>query len=114
MTSGLTPRMAECLAAIRRLTKDGVSPSISELQAELGDAARGSLHATLCELKDRGAIDWTPKARRSLVIIERPSREALAKLDEETLMAVAHDIMDIVHRKRVARLTGKQPQESAA
>lgn len=105
MTSGLTPRMAQCVAAIRKLSADGVAPSITELQAELRVTNRGQVHALLCDLKDRGAIDWTPKARRSLRIIERPSIADLAKLDDGLLRDVRRDIDDLLYRRSVARLT---------
>lgn len=99
MTPGLTPRMAQCLQAIRRLSERGYAPSISELQVELGDGARGALHAMLCDLRDRGAIDWTPKARRSLRIIERPSVADLERLSDSDLRAVMNDAIDILNRR---------------
>lgn len=102
MTPALTPRMAECLAAIRRLSVDGVAPSISELQTALG-MGRAQVHDTLSELKDRGAITWTPRARRSLRIIERPSRADLALLSDGDLRAVMNDAIDLLNRRDDAR-----------
>lgn len=97
MTSGLTPRMAECLQAIRDLTKDGVSPTISELQVKLHEPNRSSLHRVLCQLQERGFIDWIRRKSRSIRIINaRPSRADLTRLSDDDLRALMDDIEAIV------------------
>ena len=55
-----TPQMAETLAAIRKLTVDGVPPSVEKLALACGRRSRGSFHAHLKLMRERGLIVWTP------------------------------------------------------
>lgn len=52
--------MAETLAAIRKLTVDGVPPSVEKLALACGRRSRGSFHAHLKLMRERGLIVWTP------------------------------------------------------
>jgi len=99
MTSGLTPRMAQCLQAIRDLTKDGVSPTVREIMEHTGVASPRNVHDTLVLLKERGVIDWMRRRSRSIRIVERPSRAELARLSSEDLRAVGQDALAILRQR---------------
>lgn len=68
--SGLTHAQAACLAAIRRLTLEGVSPSLEELRQALRFSSKGQVHRVLTELLERGRVTWIQGRARSIVIIE--------------------------------------------
>lgn len=68
--NGLTRAQADCLAAIRRLTVDGVPPGYDELATALGLSSKGDVARLLNQLRDRGAVTWLPHRARSLVILE--------------------------------------------
>lgn len=70
-TIPMTPGMAECLDAIRRLTKNDVPPSYDELCAELR-VSRNPLHAMLTRMKERGLVTWEPAQARTLRIVCKP------------------------------------------
>jgi SOS-response transcriptional repressor LexA len=85
-----TRRQNQALEAIRKLTIEGVPPSIAELAGELGYAHRAAVHGLLCELRDRGLITWVPKAARSIRIVEPAlRREDLERYDDEALRRIA-------------------------
>ncbi len=58
MRTALTPAMRDCLKAIERLTEEEVPPSYDVLVERLGYASKGSLHALLTRMKERGYVDW--------------------------------------------------------
>ena len=67
---GLTPRQAECLAVIERLTDAaGVPPSYAELAAELGLRNRSNAFQLVQKLIERGHLSALGRRGRSLVVI---------------------------------------------
>jgi SOS-response transcriptional repressor LexA len=91
---GLTKRQAECLQAIADLTRDGVAPSISELQARLGLASKSQVHECLKALRDRAAIDWLPGTARSIYIVEPGAKrraDALTAMSDQELFRLIAD-----------------------
>jgi SOS-response transcriptional repressor LexA len=103
MKYGLTPRAAECLDAIRRLTVDGVPPNHRQLQVELDLHSMSSITRLLNELRERGHITWRPGVARSLVITgpdaDAYTLAALNRLDEESLrMLLAHATGILAHK----------------
>jgi SOS-response transcriptional repressor LexA len=77
MMPPVTRRQADLIAAIRRLTIDGVPPSIGELCGALGLKGRGNVHNLLTSLRRRGLVEWQPFKARSIRLIE----DAWAHLD---------------------------------
>jgi SOS-response transcriptional repressor LexA len=68
MTRTLTPRQAELVAAVGRLTrKRGFSPSLEELGAELG-VHRSRIAALARAAEARGALIREPRVPRSMRI----------------------------------------------
>lgn len=70
MSTGLTPRMAQCLAVIRDLTVDGVPPSYTQIQIALGLASKSGVHSLLSQLRERGKLDWDHARPRSIRLVE--------------------------------------------
>lgn len=68
--NGLTQRQADCLAAIGRLTVDGVPPSFNELADDLGLKSKSGIHRLLSGLQARGRLTWRPHAARSIYLLE--------------------------------------------
>lgn len=98
MTAGLTPRMAECLAAIRKLTVDGVPPTYAQIGEAIGLRSKSGVNRLLDGMRARGMVDFGHRAR-SIRIIERPSRQDLARLSHDDLRAVMNDAIDILNRR---------------
>lgn len=95
--TGLTPRMVQCLDAIRELTLDGVPPTVRELANHLGIASSSQVQELLCALRDRRVIGWTPRRARSLYIIEdQVSPAVLNALSDEALRRAAAHIAGIL------------------
>jgi hypothetical protein len=67
---GLTGPQRRMKDTIRRLTVDGVPPTISELAAALGKPGRGWVHDLVMQLIERGHAEHLPHKRRSLRLIE--------------------------------------------
>lgn len=85
-----TPQMAETLAAIRRLTVDGISPTLRELQVELGLANVSGVHRALSRLKQRGLVSWEPNLSRSLQIVDQaPNYDAMPTSE---LLAISRQV----------------------
>lgn len=63
-----TRRQAEILAAITRLTIDGVPPSLDELAAATGFVAKSGVQQALVRMGDAGLVSWAPGRARSLVV----------------------------------------------
>lgn len=73
-----TPQMAETLAAIRRLTRNGVPPTQQEVAEACGYRSRGSFHQTLQRMRSRGLITWAQGKARSLQIVDQtPDYDAM-------------------------------------
>lgn len=65
-----TQRQAEMLAAIRRLTVDGVPPSLEALGSAVGLQSRGNVHGLLARMRARGLVAWEPGRARTIRIVE--------------------------------------------
>lgn len=76
---GLTPRQRDCLLIIQELTDKagGVSPSYSEIQAELGLASKSRVFDLIKALAMRGYVRFLVGHARSITILQRvlPSEE---------------------------------------
>src|SRR3569833_2311122 len=109
MRRGATPRMAECLKAIRKLTVDGVPPSYEQLRIALGLASKSGIHRLVGQLRERGLIEHERGAGRSIALIEEDLLpERLARLTSEQLrIGAAHIAGILAHRE------GDQPTGAA-
>lgn len=69
---GLTPTQAKVLGAIRELAgrEDGVGPSFREIQKLSGVKSLSNLHYVVRCLKERGHINFAPKGKRSISLVE--------------------------------------------
>ena len=94
---GLTPVQAKTMAAVRRLTHDGVSPSYDEIRREIGLASNAGVVRLLRGLKERGAIDFIPNRARSVRIVGE--LEGLDQRSSEDLRALRRNI-DLILKGR--------------
>lgn len=86
----LTPPLAACVAAIKRLTVDSVPPSLPELAEALGYRSASAVHRQLVELRDRGVVTWEPQKSRSLrLLAHRPSAAEVARLSDIDLVSLS-------------------------
>ncbi|MDO8800066.1 hypothetical protein [Phenylobacterium sp.] len=100
MTIPPTPQMAETLAAIRRLTVDGVPPSMQSLAEACGYRSRGSFHQTLERMRSRGLITWERGKAHSLQIVDaEPDYEAMPT---ESLMRIHRRIEAVLANRGAA------------
>lgn len=99
--NGLTPQMAACVAAIRKLTAEGVPPSYDELAAEMGLAAKSNIHRIVRSLHKRGLLEFDPGHQRSLRLVEEDLSPArLERLSSEQLrVGMAHIAGILAHRE---------------
>lgn len=102
---GMTPQMAACVAAIRKLTADGVPPSYDAIRVEMGLRSKSNVHRLLTCLKERGIVDWRDGQAHSLSLVEDAfSTERLERLGTYELLNVAARIAGIVaHRNDDAK-----------
>ena len=99
----MTPSQAQCLAAIRRLTVDGVPPTWDDLRVDLGLASKSGVHHLLVGLRDRGLIAWTGRVGHSLVILEDAvSDDTLKALPTEALQTLIERIYLILGDRKMA------------
>jgi repressor LexA len=71
MTHGLTPRQNEALTFIAGyVAARGYSPTLDEIAAHLGLAAKSGAHRIVCALIERGALTMLPNRARSIQIVE--------------------------------------------
>lgn len=69
-TRPLSPRMTQLVEAVVRLTaKHGYPPTVRELAEEI-NAAPGRAAALAAEAERRGRLTRTPRAHRSLRVVE--------------------------------------------
>ncbi len=69
-TRALSPRMTQLVEAVVRLTaKHGYPPTVRELAEEI-NAAPGRAAALAAEAERRGRLTRTPRAHRSLRVVE--------------------------------------------
>lgn len=66
---GLTPKQAQCLDAIKRLTENGVPPTYETLKDAMGIASKGGIHRMVCGLEERGYITRIPNKHNSIKVI---------------------------------------------
>jgi SOS-response transcriptional repressor LexA len=89
----LTPPLAACVAAIKRLTVNAVPPSLPELAEALGYRSASAVHRLLVELRDRGVVTWEPQRSRSLrLLAEAPSAEEIGRYSDCDLISLAHAV----------------------
>lgn len=69
MAYGLTPRMAQCLAAIQAFVAGGTSPSYRELGGALGISSKNSVHRLVSGLQERGYIRKMAGRQRSIELL---------------------------------------------
>ena len=63
----MTPRERDVLlAAAKRIDRDGVSPTVSELQTRIGTASRSMVAEALDRLEDEGFITRLPGRQRNI------------------------------------------------
>ena len=96
----MTPKQSACLNAIRRLTKEGVSPSLEKLRVELGLASKATVHRLLVELEDGGHIRRIPRTTRQIEVLDDTLEIAKAVL---AVCDLAHEqgrrvTLDELHR----------------
>lgn len=107
MSAPVTPRMSQCMGAIRRLTVNGVAPSYDELQADMGLASKSNVHRILTSLRARGLVEWEPCAGRSLRVVEEDLTPArLERMSNEQLRQGAALIAGILAHREGRNLTG--------
>ncbi len=103
---GLTPRMENCLDAIRSLSEAGVSPTVAEIRDYLGASSKGGVHDALLRLKSRGIIDWKPRQARSIYVVEdKVAPRVLAKLSDDALRSTIAHAAGILAQRVSARAT---------
>lgn len=66
---GLTPMQARTLAAVKRLTLDGVPPSYDEIRPDLGLQSNSGVLRLLRGLKERGVVDFIPHRARTVRLV---------------------------------------------
>ena len=76
----MTRQQKACLDAIRRLTRDGVPPSLEELRVELGLAAKSGVHRLLKQLEEQGHIRRRFAQVRAIELVDRTATSARAAL----------------------------------
>jgi SOS-response transcriptional repressor LexA len=47
----------------------GVAPTLRELTEACGLRSHGSMHLTLCEMRERGWVTWRPGRARTLRVV---------------------------------------------
>lgn len=122
--TGLTPMQSKALAFIRDfIAEKGWSPSFDEIGAALDIKSKSGIHRIVTGLRDRSAIMFTPKCRRSICVLE-PARVAtdLGFLDPhlETWVRVVaaragrtpHQVINECVRDGYANTTGRNPEHN--
>jgi SOS-response transcriptional repressor LexA len=97
--TGLTQAQANCLAALKKLTVDGVPPSYEELQAELGLRNRSNVARLMVALRDRGLITFGHRARSVQVIEDINPAQLNAMGDAALRRAIALAAGILAHRE---------------
>jgi len=83
---GTTGRQQDAFAFIERyISRHRKSPSLREIADELGLKSPGRVQSILCNLKDRGLVDWMPRRARSIVITPTSMQFTLSIFLEEKL-----------------------------
>ena len=68
--SNLTPRQADTLAAINKLSKKGYPPTLHEIRVEMGLESTNSVRTHLDELERKGSISRAANLARSIRVLE--------------------------------------------
>lgn len=97
----MTPRMRECLDAIRRLTVDGVPPSYEELAAELGIASKSNVTRLIHQLRRDGFVTFNAHRARSVEIVG--DADHLDTLSTDALIAIERRIRTILLNRTQGR-----------
>lgn len=86
MSMGLTPKQARCLAAIRALSGDGITPSFEEVRSALGLKSKSSVKKLVDGLEERGAVTRTGTGYRTIQVVDQkplvPVRPAIHSMAE--------------------------------
>lgn len=98
----MTPRMQQAVDAIRRLTVDGVSPSYSELAAELGLTTKSGAFRIVQLLRKRGLVTVTDGARRSIKLLEGPPRSDMEAWSDGEIRRVFLDLCAIGRARKIS------------
>lgn len=82
---GLTPAQKRVLDFINTyIRRNGVSPSYSEMQADLNMRSKASVSRYLIALRERGYIDFSPRQARSIIVLfpieGTPNWESIARV----------------------------------
>lgn len=98
----MTPQMKAALDFIRAYMEehDGISPSYEEIGLWLGFASRGGVHRLLTLMKQRGLIDFLPRARSIRLINEPPRASQIAAWTTDELIRVASTIGEVLAKRR--------------
>lgn len=69
-TDGLTKKQIAVLRTIAEYQRrEGISPTLAEIQALTGFSNKSVVHVVLCGLRDRGRIKWVHGCARSIMIL---------------------------------------------
>lgn len=104
----MTPSDAKMLAAIRRLSVGGVSPTYEDLRKACGLASRSSVHATIHRLAREGLLTLSPGRARTVEVVEGAVSVAVlcAMSDDALIQAIVHAEQILASRgRRVAQRT---------
>lgn len=87
----LTPRQRDALAALERLTTDGVAPSYEELGDAIGLPNKSGVHRLVTGLEARGYLRRMPHLRRTLELTDKAKTLLAAgtKVETPTLLGMA-------------------------
>lgn len=70
MRSGITPRMRQCLDALRILTINDVPPTYDEIAAHIGIKSKSGVHRYLQSLQERGYLTAPQGHARKVVVFD--------------------------------------------
>lgn len=81
---GLTPKQAQCLAVIERLTVAGMSPTFEQIRVEMGLVTKSAVHRLVGRLVERGHLRRIKHRARALEVVSAavPSKTKLQIADE--------------------------------
>lgn len=101
----MTPRMQQAMAAIRRLTVNGVPPTYDELAADMGFKNRSAAFRIVKFLQERGLVTTHGGGtKRSIRLVEGPPLAEMEAWSDDEIARVQADLVGIVRRRQVARI----------
>lgn len=101
----MTPKQAECLDAIRRLTTpEGVAPSFEELREALGYASTSRIYHLARSLREQGLVTFKDHRARTIKVVEPPRDFGLPlhTLSTSDLLKVQKKVADLLNARREA------------